>query len=502
MTPILVGPKIQYEIKVGNRTYKTIDILSNFAAHTIVGRATRVLLVRDVKSQEEFVLKDVWLAKGRQPEHEVRSNLLDDIQAKLGEPEMKEVERHLFTPINHCIVQTQVNGKAVDDDTDEVIMRKVDLSGVKQFSVMDSIQEKHTVEAVGQTPHTSEHVNTRATKPNAKGITHRYHYRIVYKEYATPLYEVNRLSLVMMTLEDLVKGRSCLPLQSSDSAQFFLVLNIFHRAGWVHRDISAGNVFLLQKHELFKLGDLELAKKMGKESKDGEHDVRTVRIILFSMPFVLPSQTKGTLDFMSVEVERQGYLFIPVDSNVKFFYHNSLHELESVWWLATWILFFHYPVGTAATGSLNTQKAAVNELFPRILPNDRLVFIRFPRKFERIVKSLHVDFHPYGNKMDNLRASLQKAYSNFEAYLVNEDSIEYINNFSDNSLDGIHEAFRLMFREMKEELNRSGNDIKLTRLHKVTEDVKRKLEPGSDDVQGKRSRYVLCSFEVWWYDFN
>ena len=93
---------IQYEIKVGDHTYKTIVILSNFAAHTIVGRATRVLLVRDVKSQEEFVLQDVWLAKGRQPEHEVRSNLLDDIKANLGELEMKEVERHLFTPVNHC----------------------------------------------------------------------------------------------------------------------------------------------------------------------------------------------------------------------------------------------------------------------------------------------------------------------------------------------------------------------------------------------------------------
>lgn len=96
---------IQYEIKVGDHTYKTIDILSNFATHTLVGRATRVLLVRDVKLQKEFVLKDVRLVKGRQPEHEVRSNLLDDIRAKLGEPEMMEVERHLFTPVNHCKCQ-------------------------------------------------------------------------------------------------------------------------------------------------------------------------------------------------------------------------------------------------------------------------------------------------------------------------------------------------------------------------------------------------------------
>ena len=90
MTPILVGKNIQYKIKVGDRTYRTLDILWNFAAHTV--------------SQNEFVLKDVWLAKGMQMEHENRHELLDDIQAKLGEPEMKEVERHLFTPVNHCVV--------------------------------------------------------------------------------------------------------------------------------------------------------------------------------------------------------------------------------------------------------------------------------------------------------------------------------------------------------------------------------------------------------------
>lgn len=173
-----------------------------------------------------------------------------------------------------------------------------------------------------------------------------------------------------------------------------------------------------------------------------------------------------------------------------------------MWWLATWILFFHYPVETAATGSLNPQKAAINELFPRILPNDRLVLIRCPGRFERIVESLHADFRPYGNKLDNLRASLQTAFIKFEARLVGQGAFEQIENFSENTLDGIHETFRLMFREMKGELNRSDKDTKLIRLHKVTEDVKRKLEPGSDDVQGKRSRYVLCFFEVWWYDFN
>ena len=39
-----------------------------------------------------------------------------------------------------------------------------------------------------------------------------------------------------------------------------------------------------------------------------------------------------------------------------------------------------------------------------------------------------------------------------------------------------------MFREMKGGIEQEHKDIRLTRLHKVTENVKRKLEPGSDDI--------------------
>ena len=160
---------------------------------------------------------------------------------------------------------TQVNEKGVNDDTNEVIMRKVGCEAI-QCHGFDT-GKTYDGSSGTDSPYI-RHVNT---KPNSKGITHHCHVR----EYATPLYGVNRLSLVLMTLQDLVKGKTHLPAQSSDSAHFFLVLDIFHRAGWVHRDISMGNDFLLQKHELFKLGDLGFAKKIG---KGGAHDVRTVRI--------------------------------------------------------------------------------------------------------------------------------------------------------------------------------------------------------------------------------
>ena len=57
---------------------------------------------------------------------------------------------------------------------------------------------------------------------------------------------------------------------------------------------------------------------------------------------------------------------------------------------------------------------------------------------------------------------------------------------------------------MKGELsgNSGSKDVELIRLHKVTEDVKWKLTPTSDDIQGKRRRCVVCFKFESEYDLN
>jgi len=51
----------------------------------------------------------------------------------------------------------------------------------------------------------------------------------------------------------------------------FIVLQLLHKSGWVHRDISPGN--LMRIGGSVKLADLEYAKRL---DSDKTHDFRTV----------------------------------------------------------------------------------------------------------------------------------------------------------------------------------------------------------------------------------
>lgn len=52
------------------------------------------------------------------------------------------------------------------------------------------------------------------------------------------------------------------------------VLELVHRAGWVHRDISSGNIFI-SKTGVVKLGDFEYAKRL-RSTGEEDGDIRTV----------------------------------------------------------------------------------------------------------------------------------------------------------------------------------------------------------------------------------
>ena len=127
--------------------------------------------------------------------------------------------------------------------------------------------------------------------------------------------------------------------------------------------MSTGNILSCDGHA--KLADLEYAKKIGDLNS---HDMRTVSespTSLSGKSFIVSQQ--GTKDFMSIETAAHQFLFNssddssePVEPSLTFkqlriamqlgekmaqpetpFFHNHLHDLESLWWIAVWVVFYN-----------------------------------------------------------------------------------------------------------------------------------------------------------------
>ncbi|KAJ3718230.1 hypothetical protein C8R42DRAFT_550433, partial [Lentinula raphanica] len=73
----------------------------------------------------------------------------------------------------------------------------------------------------------------------------KYHYRIVFQEYATTLYDERNLGNVLHAMSGIL-----------------IALHYIHSAGWVHRDISGGNLYYYKHRNVGLLGDLEYAKRI------------------------------------------------------------------------------------------------------------------------------------------------------------------------------------------------------------------------------------------------
>ncbi|KAE9389531.1 hypothetical protein BT96DRAFT_834726 [Gymnopus androsaceus JB14] len=252
--------------EVVTEIYTTVSILSEVSADAM-GRATRVWLVVDSNGKYR-VLKDLWLDKDRAPEHEIRAEILRDVRKTQDKATEEKLRSHMLTPIAHC--------KAV-------MMRGYDLSGARMIPFRTppvpagpSTQSRGLALPLIEIPFRSlsilDHRQIRHSKRYRLRIA--YHYRIVFKEYATTIYDERNLGHIFRSMEGVTWA-----------------LVILHNAGWVHRDLSAGNVYWYAEGSRGLLGDFEYAKL---RANNTAHEIRT-----------------GTPSFMAAETLSHAYLFFP-----------------------------------------------------------------------------------------------------------------------------------------------------------------------------------------------
>ncbi|KAK0494825.1 hypothetical protein EDD18DRAFT_1076530, partial [Armillaria luteobubalina] len=83
--PLAANPSehaIQYDYRIGDKTYRTVNCLSLFRASGLLSRATRVWAVCQIEEEGHplCVHKDVWIPSNAQTEREIQQEIFDSIE--------------------------------------------------------------------------------------------------------------------------------------------------------------------------------------------------------------------------------------------------------------------------------------------------------------------------------------------------------------------------------------------------------------------------------------
>jgi hypothetical protein len=216
----------QYIIEVEGKVYTTMAIILDSSADSPFGRGTRIWKVKDREGKIR-VLKDLWLEFDRVPEHEILERIIDDIKNS-GEPNADKMaesfHQRTLTPLAFC--KLAVDGET--DDTKSVMMGGFDLAGqpvvdlvtaqtpasASQQSVGPSLpsdrdhpSQSLASESTTLASSTRSHIPPRQPLvPEQSVQSRRYHYRIVFEQYATTIYNERSMSNIINTLGDVVIG--------------------------------------------------------------------------------------------------------------------------------------------------------------------------------------------------------------------------------------------------------------------------------------------------------
>jgi hypothetical protein len=190
---------------------------------------------------------------------------------------------------------------------------------------------------------------------------------------------------------------------------------------------------------------------------------------------------------MSIEVERQEYLFRPDDHSLDEddlfnpkqitpklqFYYNPLHDLESIWWLAIWFPFNYRHKGAKSDNDLedaHAQLDRVKMLFPRcLLSAQRRDQFSLDRVFMEGISCLPVSFIKTANDLELARQLLRNRFRKAER----GDAIDAA------AFEGVHSLLiRIFQRSMP-----SCKGIALQPLHSFINECMKNI-----DLEGKRER--------------
>ncbi|THU97208.1 hypothetical protein K435DRAFT_857828 [Dendrothele bispora CBS 962.96] len=318
---------IYYVYQVNEGYYRTLGKpLSDYYASCISGRATRVWLVQQCDEDgrvfdgaENHVLKDCW-SKENYTERAIQQAIFGRLDG-LREHVDTEFIPSVSTPESPALLEPFAfpPPPALDCLPDDKGDRDIILTALKNYkdyfvTILDEeILLHNTPDAHpngiqcysddGYNGQWNTETSIDQTSFTPQTFTPKSHCRIIYKELCQPIDELTDVEEIADTLHDCV-----------------IALHLLYLVGYIHRDISVGNVLHYSVNNRGMLSDFEYAREFHRE--DAATDPKI-----------------GTPAFMAVDIQQGFYTMwqYKPGSIVPKLCHNYLHDLESVLWLALWL---------------------------------------------------------------------------------------------------------------------------------------------------------------------
>ncbi|KAI0085288.1 hypothetical protein BDY19DRAFT_909100 [Irpex rosettiformis] len=448
----------KYSIKVTcqgrEATYITHQVLANISAEAMQGRATRVWRGKQADEKgrptgHNMVIKDCWIDSDRKREGDILAEILDAAKTSPNPDHLPNIKNHFLTVVHHGDVL--VDGVK---DTTLSLRRGTEFPEPRQF--LDLVRSSATKEV--EKPPVGLVTLDKDTVVWLRGFRSddKSHYRIVFdsEESCDPIDTLTSAHGIWNAMVDAHLGVTTL-----------------HQLGFIHRDISAGNVLVGRGIPgrvgagVGKIVDLEFCKRI--DDNNRVHQGRT-----------------GTRYFIPLEVQMQEYIFVPdivapdhgpsrqkyslseisrrrlgktqtskihrrvpnASKGVKLnpasnletppFVNNPLHDLESLWWLAVYLILSRLVVedelsvtvqaseeestededeekGQGSTDTSGLPYLPFDQWFTRLLINqaERQVSLGHPTRFlKHAKKGAHKYLAAMVKDLDGARKCLVDAY--------------------------------------------------------------------------------------------
>ncbi|KAG8989033.1 hypothetical protein FRB90_002440 [Tulasnella sp. 427] len=319
-----------------DRFFKTQGAIFEHRGLSVTGRATRVWKVVEAQSIDdnkacgpEMALKDVWLDEGARTEGENLRAIFAELKvvaAKLakgvplpgyvgfqgiGDPTAAKAAKVAEEPLRACL---EAEGEKWRDYFLEPVC---DCQGITSKATPEKSRPDDTLFDPRPTSLTPAGVSN--PDPSRSTIAHptelspnkdetpprsyrpKQQYRVVFKQVCTALHDVPQLGDVFIALEDCA-----------------MALQLMFVAGWVHRDISTGNIYARTD-----------------ENGKGTPYFMAVEILKQALIYWEPPST-------SIDYDSEDPPTTTAPSHVPVI-HNFQHDVESVFWVILWTLLARLP---------------------------------------------------------------------------------------------------------------------------------------------------------------